>query len=245
MLNGPQNEIRIESNFHNDENDGFDLSLKTQFKSKIWSASLSWIAIDAGLTQNVNPGDYLVKTGNLKATNHNPQFRLHTGQGNRVFIVPQNFNPSFNNYPTISIFISGFHVSFSESNQQGQEQNEEDIEEQENVEEEQVFYDLRLSLEVGQKNPNGFNIRFNTWMDSKVWSLNASWFSFGQSSLNFPSPQIQQNFYDTVPVIISEPVSGIKKQKNDEEKSTITSEVKSKCKVCYDSLINTCLIPWY
>jgi len=119
---------------------------------------------------------------------------------------------------------------------------------------------LRVCVEPQNSTAQGFELKLSTWNDSLVNSAAADWLAFGDGEairkwlilIYFMGSVTYIMFIIAVVVNNNNAVKNnndvpghaAKKQKNSDEKATVTKE-DDECKICYDNIINTVMVPWY
>jgi hypothetical protein len=91
----------------------------------------------------------IVQSGTFGAGKGNPQWRLLDGSGLRVFRQHIHFPQPFAAAPKVIASLSGLDILHGQNH--------------------------RLTVTVENISAHGFDLLFNTWADTRVWSASASW----------------------------------------------------------------------
>lgn len=172
VTNGVGYDMRVHSKASETDEYGFEVGLKTCVSSKIWSAQISWIAFDPRLMQGIAKDEMYICASLTKMSIHQPNYHLNQGNNARHSDKSIVFEPPYQQPPQVAVFLNSFDLILSAPP-------EEEDEEHEEAEVHGQPIDARVAVSDEHRSNYGFDLRFATWSDSRVWSASATWIAIG------------------------------------------------------------------
>jgi hypothetical protein len=180
--NGPSYDLRLHSSSGGVDEHGFDVALKTCVNAKVWSAIVSWIAIDPRLLSGVPQEQNYICASSVKASVHQNGYSLHRGEGARFIDRHVRIEPPYERPPQVAIFLNSFDILLGGDPVQSDDEEGEDAENPGT----NLSYDARVVVSDQHRTDHGFDIRFETWNDSRVWEASATWITIGEPAAERP-----------------------------------------------------------
>jgi len=191
---------------NNIKKNGFDVVVNTWSDTKIWSCFITWVAFDKSF-ESPGPGIKLF-TGRMAFKKTENDFNLMKGDGSRSNKRRIQYPQKYSANPSVVVTLAEMDVTRET--------------------------DHRLNAVAENVDTQGFDLKVGTWSDTKVWSIGATWFSFGTGIDKKVNKEEEKE---------EPPAKKNKVQDDKQENKEPADETEKECKICFDKQINTVLVP--
>jgi len=218
-------DLRLSVQANNIKRGSFDLVVSTWSDTRVYGCNVTWLAFDASYSEpKVHKLNLHQGEHSFKKTDAG--YTMLQGEGDRFMKFKVNIPRRYQDNPSVLVALSQL-----------------DIEREK---------DHRCCACAENVSAGSFDIKVNTWKDTRVWSATARWLSHGTADVKKEKEEEEEakkkkeeekkkkeEKKHALAEVGEDDEPDKKKQKKEEEED----EEAKECKICFDAEINTVIVP--